>query len=421
MKRFIRKQLNKDNKLLKHTAILLSATIIANIFNYLYHLYMGRSLGPEKYAILGSLFAIVHIIMVVNNTIILVVSRFVTEYNVKKDYGRIKVLVLKSLKNTSLFGMLCFGTFALLSGWVSSFLKIDSKIPVLMLALYGFITLISPTFKGVLNGLQKFEWFGFTNVIATFSKLMLGIVLVWMGYGVEGALGAIIIAALIGLVVSLFAIRKIFANKSKSINTIHVTKYFSPVLLGTVLLMIMINIDVILVKHYFPSLEAGYYAAASMIAKIILFASSAIVNVMFPKVADFQDRKKQAGKILKPTILYTAIISLIAVATYFTAPTFVVGLLYGSNYKITNIIGLFGLAIALYSLNNVLVSYNLALKKNKFVLLLILALVIEVFAITLFHNTLLEIVKIIVAVNAMLFALLLLTVRNEFGLNNKSN
>ena len=97
MNRFISNQLNKNNKLLKHTMLMLGASTIANICNYLYQLAMGRMLGPEQYGVLGSLFAIIYILTVFSGTITLVISRFVTKYEVKKQYGKIRSLISGTL------------------------------------------------------------------------------------------------------------------------------------------------------------------------------------------------------------------------------------------------------------------------------------------------------------------------------------
>ncbi|MBS1267270.1 MAG: hypothetical protein MAG795_01242 [Candidatus Woesearchaeota archaeon] len=418
MKNFIGKQLGKNNNLLKHSLVVLIGSVFANLFNYLYHLFMGRALGPEQYGVLGSLFAIIYVFSVLNGTIARVISRYVSHYNVKEADGKIKSLLMKSLKTTGLLSLILFGIFGLFSGYVARFLNIDSRIPVIITAIYGFFTLLSPTFNGALNGLQKFKTTSILGVISTFSKLIFGISLVYLGYGVNGAIVGMMLAGILQILIAGFSVRKVFTSKAKKIRTKSMRRYLSPALFGNLVPMIMINLDIVLVKHYLSSKQAGYYAAASMIAKVIWFASGVLVNVMFPKVAEMQDRKKDATKILKATMFYTTIIAFCAVMIYFAVPGFIVNVLYGSSYKIYNIIGLFGLALGLYSISSVIINYNLALKRKNFVYILLSCLLIELFSILMFHSSLIEIVKIMVVVNTLMLALLLITVREELGFNN---
>src|SRR3972149_2017554 len=47
--------------------------------------------------------------------------------------------------------------------------------------------------------------------------------------------------------------------------------YFFPVGTTVLCFMVLTNIDLILVKHFFTPMEAGYYSIAQIVGKIILF------------------------------------------------------------------------------------------------------------------------------------------------------
>ena len=155
-----------------------------------------------------------------------------------------------------------------------------------------------------------------------------------------------------------------------------------------------------------------------MLAKIIWFVSGALVIVMFPKIADLYEKKKDTSSLLKNSLFYTFLISFSVILVYFIAPTFVSKLLYGPEYEISGLIGLFALALAFFALNNVLVYYNLAIKKSRFVIFLMLVLFLEIVSIVLFHNTLIEVVKVVLISNIALFAYLMFYTRKEFGIKN---
>ncbi len=43
------------NDLLKHSSVIFISIIIANVFAYLFHIFMARKLGPSLYGELGTL------------------------------------------------------------------------------------------------------------------------------------------------------------------------------------------------------------------------------------------------------------------------------------------------------------------------------------------------------------------------------
>ncbi|MFH1398673.1 MAG: oligosaccharide flippase family protein [Candidatus Woesearchaeota archaeon] len=413
----IQEHLDRNEGLLRHTSIVFIAALISNGFNYIYQLFMGRTLGPEQYGVLGSLFSMIYVITVINCTVLWVVSRYVTQYNVRKEYGKIKTLILNVLRIMLLIGAGGFILMIVGSGVIANFLHID-RIPVILVACFGYLTLFSPALSGTLNGLQRFTRSSFVGMSGTFVKLVLGIALVYAGFGVVGAMCAVLAAAVVSLALNLYCTRDILLSKATSIKKLNIFRYSSSVLFGSLLLIILINIDLILVKHFMPAAVAGNYAALTTIGKIILFASSPISGVMFPKVAALYEKKKATGTILKNALFYTILITSAGVICYFAIPGFLANILFGKTYTIAQFMGWYALAIAFYSLNNLLVWYNLARKRSRFILLIGICLGIEIFAIALFHNTIMDVVKIMVVVNATLFVMQLMTVSKALVVNH---
>ncbi len=75
-----------------------------------------------------------------------------------------------------------------------------------------------------------------------------------------------------------------------------------PVLIMLISLTSIFNIDVLLVKHFFDSINAGYYAALSLLGKMIFFGSWSVSMVMFSKVSEAYALNKNYKNILKKGI-----------------------------------------------------------------------------------------------------------------------
>jgi O-antigen/teichoic acid export membrane protein len=380
------------------------ATSTANFLNYLFHLYMGRALGPVDYGIMSSLFSIMYIFSAPMRTIQTVITNFVSGFNAKKEFGKIRSLFFYSFRRLFYAGFIAFLLFTLTSPKISSYLKIPSVYPIILLGVVAWLSLIQPAFDGVIYGFQKFGFLCFSINLSSFLKLIFGVGLVYLGYSVNGAISSLIFSGIIVLIILFLPIRFILKYEEKLVEHVTLYKYSLPVFYTILIISIIMNVDLILVKHYLNPVDAGYFAAASLIAKIVFFASGVLANVMFPKVSGLSKRGESTSSILTNTLVYMSIISSIILVAYFSAPTLVVSLLFGEEYDIADYIGVFGVALALFSLSNVLVTYKMALMQFDFMPFLTLCLMLEIGAIILFHGAIIDIIRILVIVNALLFA-----------------
>ena len=160
-----------------------------------------------------------------------------------------------------------------------------------------------------------------------------------------------------------------------------------------------------IVKHYFNATDAGYYSAASLISKIIFFATGSIATVMLPKVSELNLKKENTRSVLKNCLGYTFFVSLVAVFVYWMAPDLVVGMLFGREYEeTTRVIGILGLAMMFFSLSYIIIIYNMAVKNFRFIYVTTAILLFEIILLSVFHETLFAVTKILAILFMMLFA-----------------
>ena len=136
--------LTEDREFLKHTGIMFIASIIAGACNYLYQIYMGRALGPEEYSVFGSLFAISYIMFVLTGTIQTSSTRFISKFIGEGKTGNINYLLRGLLKRMFFLGIIIFIIFIFTSGWIASFLNIESTLPVIIVGSVFLFSLLLP-------------------------------------------------------------------------------------------------------------------------------------------------------------------------------------------------------------------------------------------------------------------------------------
>jgi O-antigen/teichoic acid export membrane protein len=270
------------------------------------------------------------------------------------------------------------------------------------------LSFLQSVLTGLMRGLQKFKEYSILMLIGPIGKLILGVGLVILGFGVTGAISGLVFSGLVVSFASFFFLRKLLEYSPIKVEKTQIIKYSFPVLLSGVCLILMTNIDVILVKYFFSSYDTGIYVAASTLVKVILFTSGALVTVMFPKVSDMHEKRMNGQKILRNTIVYTLLFSMFVIVSFWMAPQYITTTVFGKAFEATSEILLpFAVAIMLISLVTIIVNYDLAIKRTIFTYPLLIATAGEIFLIYFFHASLMEIITILIAVNTLLFFTLL--------------
>lgn len=394
-------KLDSNNDLLKPIFIVFIATFIGGICNYLYQLYMGRILGPTEYGIFGSLFAISYIIFVLAGTIQTSSARFISNFVGRNETEKIRPFLSGMYKRMFILGVVILFIFAICSPFIASFLRINSTIPVIIVGTFFLFSMIPPINMGVMQGLQKFVPFGFCVILNFSSKLLFGVLLVSLGFGVNGALIAFSIGAAIALLASFYYlnpfIKKIPTSKTINVNFADVYKYSLPTILTMFCFALPANVDVIIVKHVFSPEQAGFYTATSVIGKIVLFITDAIAIAMFPKVTEAYAMKKSSISIFIQSIFFTGLISGSVAIFYWFFPSLVVEIPFGAQYiQAIPLVKIYGIAMFLFALSFVVMRYSLAIHDFKFVVIFSLFSFIGVGLISIFHNSMIEMITILI-------------------------
>ena len=394
------------DKLTKQVGIVFVSSLVGNISNYFFQIFMGRSLGPTDYGILASLFSLFTILSVPAGVLQTVTAKYASNFKAHKELGKIAKLVKGLLRRVSLFGLVGFILFIIASRSISSFLHIPSSLPVIITGVALLLSIVYPVVAGAIQGLQAFGYLGIDIIIATLVKLFFGIFFVYLGFKVNGALLGLILGTLAGILFLIIPLKPIFAENelNSDFGFSEVYKYFLPTSVMLLCFMIITNIDLILVKHFFDPIQAGYYAAASVIAKIFIYLPGAITLVMFPKTSELHALNEEHRPILKKGLLYGILLCGAALLLLLAIPSFIVESMFGGQYiSITPLVGIFSSAMCFFALANILFLYQLSIHELSFLKTLIIGTIAEVILIVLFHTSLTQVILTLLGVALFLF------------------
>jgi len=391
--------------LVKHSGIMVMSTIIANIALLFFHAYMSRVLGPASFGILVSFLAICFIVGLPVSSIQTVMAKYVSNFKVNNQYGKIGYLFRHSLRKMSLYGGLGLGLFILASAKIGSFLQIEARKPVILLGVVLFFSLFLPIVRGALQGLQKFGHLGTNVLFEGISRLLLGFFLVYLGLGVNGAVGGIGLGFLLVVLLAFVPLRSLFRHEKSiegKIDSAEIYAYFWPVSLALLCFVLLTNVDIIFVKHFFGPTEAGYYSVLSVVGRGFLTLALAVSMVMFPKVSELETQKKDSSSILKKSLLICVFLCGVGILICFLFPRFIIVTVFGSKYlNISSLLRVFGIAISPLVVLHLLINYNLARYRTKFLYVLVFGVVFYVILLSLFHSSLRQVVLILGSVGTL--------------------
>lgn len=411
----------KEDSLIRDSFILFVATMITNLGAFLYHFVMGRFLGPSAYGTLGVVLSLFYILLVPFYVIQTSLSKFVSEFKAKNDNKSISNLFYKSTKKLLVLGLITSVVSIVISFSLADFFKIPVKIIWIVALSIPFLFLL-PIVRGVLQGKQMFKSLGINMIIEAFSKFLIGLLFVFLGFGIFGAVFGIAACYISAFLFGFLVLRRYYKKSNKKLNTKMMYKYSLPVFIVLLTLTLFYSLDVMLVKHYFNDLDAGYYSAFALLGRIAFFASYSIVFVLFPKVAEMHALGKQNLHILKKAMLLSAIVSAAIILSYLLLPKLVVLILFGSKYiAITKYITAFALLMSLFSFVYLLAFYNLSIDRTSFVYYLFLLDIFEVLAIWKFHSSLWQvIISLLILISISLICMLYYTFKKNGKIINNN-
>ncbi len=341
------------HRLLRHSLVLTFATTVLHGTNWLYHVVMSRALGPVSYGGLSALLGLLLIMTVPVNTIQMGLSVFVARARANRQEPILSRVISRSLRIFGLLGATAFVILSLLSYWLARILRLDSPVPVIISGSVLIWWAVLPIFRGWLQGTERYGVLGASLAAEGVLKLTIGGLLVALGFGLNGAVGGITLAALGALVLTLLASRAWLSHGQEDGGRELRTFLLSLVPYGLAIgcFTVLTQTDVVFVKAFFPPHTAGIYAAASTGGKIILYATAALPMVMLPEIAWRHELDADDGVIIKRSFLYGGLPGVMLVCIYFLVPDKVVHLLYGSAYlEAAPLLPLLGVAMLAYEL-----------------------------------------------------------------------
>lgn len=408
------------HELISGSFFIFAGSMFSNVLAFLLNLFLARNLSYGDYAIFASLLSVVVLASIPAGSINTIIVKFATDYFVKGENEKLKSLYIMFLKFILGFSLGIILIFLALANPLREYLHLSDISYIVVVGL-----IISISYLGILNiaflqSLLRFKTIAFVNIAGGIVKLIMGIILISLGYRVFGGLWAIFFMTLGTFVFGFFPLRKILLSKSSKGLSLHlrqVLHYSIPTFITILFLTSFTSIDVILVKHFFKSDVAGFYAGLSLLGKVIFYFTAPIPMVMFPLLIKRHTNGESFNNLFYLSLLLVLMPSFAISAFYFLFPEFVINLFLGGRdyLYIAPYLGIFGIVLTVFSMVNVCVNFFLSLNKTNISLLVVVGAILQIILIYIFHTSIYQVIYVSLFVLVTLLIMLLYIFFKNYG------
>lgn len=399
-----------SDQLFRGSFLVFVASTGSAALNYLFHLVMGRFLAPAEYGVLVSLLSLSYLTGVPGSTLVTTATKFASKYKAREDFDAVTHALYWATKIVAIFGFLIFAVAVAFRGEIAGFLKISEPTLVVLFFLYILGSLLGSAPRGFLQGLLRFKAFSFVSLFTTFLKFALGMGFVLLGWGVFGAVGGLVGSAFLGLLVAVALLWKNlrWPFEKNSFSSQEILSYAAPTVLVLLCFQSLYNADVILVKHFFPSHQAGIYSSAVTLGRIIFFGLSSVAMVMFPMVSEKLEQNQDFSGVFRKSFALVLAGAALGWVAYTLMPSLLVHTFFGAAYaEAIPYLSSFALFMGLFSLVNFLIQFFLSVRDFRFLPVLCAGALAQAGLIWQFHADLYQVIHVNIGVSALvLFGLM---------------
>ncbi len=383
----LRYQLSK--KYFVGAAFVLSAGI-GSFFNFLYNAYLGRVLNLSD-------FALISLISGLYSFVLLIAGSFGTTVGYKTGYliGRRNeesafLFWKKTRKKLIFISVLVVLAWIGATPFLTDFFREQNIFSLILFSPALLVALVYAADRGFLSSKLSFGLLALIAIFEPVLKFLASVLLVEFDHA-RFAYTAIPLS-----IFSAFILTWIFARLGKrkpdqnatSEDKKFPTRFLAVAFLSGLSTVILLNLDVVLAKHYLNSQDAGLYALTSLTAKMIFFLGSLATPFIMPLVSRNEGGDRDSRRVLHLSLAGVSLLTIPAVVTLGIFGELSAPILFGQKivpavpYLLPVSLGMLCFALA-----RVFTDYYLAKKHYTFSLVMLGLGLLQIVLIVSFHKS----------------------------------
>jgi O-antigen/teichoic acid export membrane protein len=384
--------------MLNGSLVLLLGTGMVTLLNFGYNVAVARLLGPAGFGHAAAAVTLLMLVSALTLSFQLVCAKLVA----RNESVQARAAVYYGLlRRAWFFGILLGSAVMLGSEQLALYLNLPSSHEVVLLALGIAFYIPLGAKRGAMQGVCAFGRLSWNFILEAVARFGAALLLVSVGFGVNGAVAAISISVVLAYFLPPVPVELNVQPDGQHSASVREGMQAIVFFVGQVVIN---NVDVLLVKHFFQPDTAGLYAAVALVGRVVYFASWSVVSAMFPISAGTKSEDEAPSMVMLP-LLFVIGISLLFVVTLTFMPDTVLRTVFGSQFNTTSIsplLSLYAAATGVYALSVVLITFEMSRRIANTGWLQLLfsgAIVVGIYA---FHDSLYEVVLVQLALMIVL-------------------
>lgn len=368
-------------------------TLLASALNYASSMIFSRVLNPVGFGDLTAMLALGAIIAVPTTAGQTIIAERIAVHTANGRMDNVRYLIRQGVGHILVLSVVGTVIYVACIPLVVEVFSLRVPGPAIALTGVVFCGFLLPFVLGVLQGLNRLVLYGLVLVAISLARIVFGVgwAAIDGGAGSGGAIGGQALGMAGVLVIGAFMLRDVLMKRGTGAGRLGLrrkpdARTFTASA-AFVAFAVISNLDLLLAKVYLSGDDVGIYAAMATVGKIVTFLPAAIAVAMVPNAARAH-LSGQSSKVLRNSALLVAVTSLLAALPAIVFPGLLTRLMFGDGYEeaahwLLPMV-LAGGALAMLYL---LVIYSIAIRDQRWPLLLLVGVFIQVAGVALFHDS----------------------------------
>lgn len=398
------------SKTARTSAFYYCGNFIVSFGNYVFHLILIRLLAPAYYGEFLTYISFLYLLAIPSGTISVVVTKHIADYYGKRDTVSINhffyFIIGKIIAPSLVLGF----AVILFSTPLSHLFKAE-PVAFVVLGISIFTSLIGSVLRSYVSAFQLFNFVTVLGFVDIIIKVILAVILVNLGLNATGPVIAILLTGLIILSIIYFKVKTSIYPKApgKSLGNIKIRSNLFYSFLYSAGTLSLMSVDVLMVRIYFDTHTSGLYSGLSMLGRMIYFGVTPLSGLLLPMVSHRFAAHLNTKTVLRKLGLVSLVIGLVGVSIFSLNPEALISLLSGRNYlEVSGLLPLFAVTMLIFALSYFLLTFLIAVNRQKVNFILLLTALAQPLAIFISHDSITTVVYINLCLHsALLLALLI--------------
>jgi O-antigen/teichoic acid export membrane protein len=295
--------------------------VITLATGFLLSVILGRVLGAAAFGLFTMTLIIYTIASLVGGIgIPSAIVKYVAEFKENKE--KVNIFVSCGVVNSVFFGVITGSVLFVLSGMLANTFNMPELTNSLKIIAFSLpFLVVNNTLLGLLSGLREMKSYSLRTVIRSSLLLSFTVLLVGIGFGIKGAVLALVLSEVGTLFLLIFISKNFFCFVIRDYvkTTKEVVKFGSQLFLASAIWMANTNADKLLVGYFLMDKDVGIYAIAVAITNGLLIIPGAISTVTYPAISEYNGKKQHEAietlinKSMKYSLIVLSILGLLIV------------------------------------------------------------------------------------------------------------